>query len=188
VLVVARRTACGPASAPSRTASSLPASCRSDVTPSRPGRGSPPPECERFAKSLGGTLRSSARQRRTPFVDQALETPGIDLLGLDLERVARLGAAERDVVPEGAAQPRNVRRQGRRARRRASMPELIRKAVAENAPPRLEQEQREQRALTRTPDVDRGPVAQDLDGAQQAELDGCRGTRHGQSIAECGSD
>ena len=102
---------------------------------------------------------------------EALE---VDLVRIGAEQVAA-GLRDDAVAAEGLAQLRDVHLQRLAGgRRRRVLPKRVDQALARDGAVRLEQEQREQRALLVAAELEHSPVVDNLEPAEEAELHGRR--------------
>ena len=106
-------------------------------------------------------------ERRRPLSREALERVGVDRALADLEDIATAPRHERPVRAEGLAQPRDVglKRLRRRGRRRAIV-EILDEAVRGNHLAPVQQQQAQERTLTRSAQRERTTSIFDLQGPQ----------------------
>ena len=121
-----------------------------------------PPQGERIGEEDAGVVEPAELLGLDGRCDIALEPHGIDLFGRDVEDVPgragdedarrRSGSAVRF---EGPSQVRDVRLQRRRGRGRwLTVPELVDEPVDRDDPPRLEEEERQERAVLGRAELD----------------------------------
>ena len=102
---------------------------------------------------------------------EPLEAVQVDLLGLDVQDVARLASAN-EIAAERLAQIRDqVLNRPDRGSAEASRPQLFDQAVCRDHLACMEQEQGQEGALLRPPQLERPSLHPDLERAQDAELD-----------------
>ena len=137
------------------------------------------PECERGSQAIRREPGRAPRACVAPFAVEPFEPPRVDLLGLDVEHVARRPCEHR-VLTERRAQPRNVDPEGAfRAARGLALPELVDQPVARDRPPWLDEEQGEEPSLPPATERDRLPGAHGFHWPEDPELVGRAGrSRH----------
>ena len=143
-------------------------STRAKASSSRSARGGP-------RQRLSAARRSSERRSASPPSDACATSRSkrcqIDLLGLDVQDVARLPSAH-EIAAESLPQVRDQvlnrpdRRPGRLPR-----PQLLDQAVRRDDLACTEQEHGQEGALLRPPQLERSSLRPDLERAQDTELD-----------------
>lgn len=142
------------------------------------GVGLPAPEGERPVEG-GLGLGGSARGEEGPAPGHpGLEHRGVQVVVGDGQEVARRSGDEhrrrlagRAIRFEDAPQQRDVRLEGRRGGGgRLSLPEVLDDPVERDDPVRIDEEPRQQGALSGSADVERLPAVEHLDRAQHPEL------------------
>jgi hypothetical protein len=111
------------------------------------------PERERSAESIGRAAGRVPGEGGLALLDEAREPTSIELIGRDVDRIARPASHDRRIVAEHGSEARDVRadRCGAAFRRFAG-PELVDEPVGRDDLARLQQQQREQCLLAPTSD------------------------------------
>ena len=136
------------------------------------GERRPAPEVERLVEQGGRGRGVVARAGAPGLRRQALEAGEVEVLVADAEDVAgrprldRVGRAER--APELRHLPLNLRDRGHR---RPSRVELVGEPLDGHDAVRVQEQDRERRALPRPAELDRAVLADDLERSQDAELE-----------------
>jgi hypothetical protein len=114
--------------------------------------------------------RERLRQRlRTPVVDRALETVGVELARLDAEQVA--GLAGDEPVAELLAQERDrVADDLRGRRRRRALPQLVDDSLRREHVVAVQEQERDERELPAAAQLENAAVVGDLQRAEDPEL------------------
>ena len=130
------------------------------------------PESERLALQLERPLGLAAGQRLARFLGQPLESPQVELLAADVEDVAGRPGLEPRLLAEELAKLRDLAVHLRR-RRHGSAPgvELVGEPVDRDDPVRVQEQDRERRPLLRPAEPDRPVGPNDLERAEDPELE-----------------
>ncbi len=130
----------------------------------------PAPERERLREQRRCTLRIAVGKRLAPLSREPLEAAEVDFATVELEDVA--GSAGEDTVrAKRLPQPRDVALQGGRCRLGGTIaPDVVDQAVARDDLVRMQDEQRQERALLRPAQRRDAAVVFDLERAEDPEL------------------
>src|SRR5581483_239289 len=129
------------------------------------------PQRKPFLEPRQGASRIPAGVRAAALLEESLEPVGVELLRLELEDVAAGARADELRVAERLAQPRDLVVEavvcvaGRPLR-----PELVEEAVARDDLVRMEEQDRQERALLRPSDGDDALAVPGLERAEKPEL------------------
>jgi hypothetical protein len=131
------------------------------------GQRPPAEERERLAQRFGGLLRRLI----TRALDKGGEAIGVQLPGLERDDVACGPRLDQRVRRQRPPQPRDVRLQRRRrVAGRVLAPQRLDDAVAGEHLARVQDEQRQHRALPQASERDRVPVHHHLEGPEHPDL------------------
>ncbi len=148
------------------------AGCRSERLVGEIGEWRPSPEVERLAEERGRRARVVTRPRTLGLGRQVLEAREVEVIVADPECVSgrpRLDRSRRtERPPELGDLPLHLRDRGDG---RATGVQIVREALDRDDAVRVQQQDRERRALTRPAEPDRAAVADDLQRTQHAELE-----------------
>jgi hypothetical protein len=124
-------------------------------------------------QALGRPAGRPARQRFVTLTDELLGPVRVDRVRRNAQRISRCRPADRRVVTDYLAQPRDVGADGRRRSRRGlAVPKLVGESIGRDGFSGLEQQQREQRLLPGPAEGNHVPAADRLYRPKQPEFDG----------------
>ena len=143
----------------------------------------PAPQRERLLERRRRPRRAARGQLAAAFPDQPLEAPRVELLRVELERVAVLAGGDLLAAPQRPPQPRDVDLDGLgRRRRRLLAPQLIHQAVTAERLPGVQEQHRQERPLPRAADRHHTVAVDDLQWPEDAEFDAQSRDRTGPAV------
>ena len=143
----------------------------------------PAPQRQGGSQQLGGARRVAVGERGATLAREPLEAQRVDLPGLDRQRVSASGADDH-VVGEGSAQVGDVNLHCLdRGGGRSLAPHQVDDAIHRHGLSAVEQEDREHGAPTRSSQFDRPTLGEDLQRAEDQELEHCATSRRARLAA-----